>query len=213
MVEARTARVVGRVQRVGFRRYVQDVGQEEGVSGHVRNEDDGSVTVFAQGERGRLDAFFARIRQAEPPVAIRSIEVRGARPKPRMKKGFRTVSANLGDDFNEGMGAMQSEFRDYRSEFKGFHGEFRDYRSEFRDYRAEFRGFAERTDSNFRTMNDKYGEISAKLSAIMDGLADLAKRSQEMLESMRREEKETAASLNESLRLLRDAVERLPKAS
>jgi acylphosphatase len=41
------ARVCGRVQRIGYRRFVLDSAQELGLSGYVKNERDGSVTIFA----------------------------------------------------------------------------------------------------------------------------------------------------------------------
>ena len=40
-----------------------------------------------------------------------------------------------------------------------------------------------------------------------------SRKTQEMLETMRAEAKQTAEILNESLRLLRDAVARLPSAA
>lgn len=60
----------------------------------------------------------------------------------------------------EGFGAMESQFADYR-------GEFTNYRVEFKDYRGEFRSFAERTDANFKTLDEKYGEISVRLADIL----------------------------------------------
>ena len=194
MPRAAYVTVKGRVQRVGYRRYVLDVAQEEGVAGHVTNQPDGSVQIFVQGEGGPLSSFLKRIRSPPLPALVKDVQER--RAKPTKSKAFRIVSKGLAEEMQEGFGAMQAEFRDCREEF-------RDYREEFRDYRGEFGGFASRTDNNFATMNQKYGEISEKLSAIMAQLAD-------QLQSMRAEAKETAATLNESLRLLREAVDRLP---
>ena len=53
-------------------------------------------------------------------------------------------------------------------------------------------------------MNQKYGETSEKLSAMMAQPAD-------QLQSMTAEAKETSMTLNESLKLLKQAVERLPR--
>ncbi len=188
MLRAKVVTVRGRVQRVGYRRYVLDAAQEEGVAGYVRNQPDGSVLIFAQGEGGQLSSFLERIRSPPPPALVKEVQERRARPS--KSKAFRVMSKGLAEEIQEGFGAMQAEFRDYRSEF--------------RDYRGEFRGFASRTDGSFATMNQKYGEISEKLSAIMAQLAD-------QLQSMRADAKETSMTLNESLKLLKEAVERLPK--
>lgn len=204
MPRAEVVTVKGRVQRVGYRRYVLDVAQEEGVVGYVKNQSDGSVQILAQGEGGSLSSFLKRIRSPPPPALVK--DVREKKAKPTKSKAFRMLSKGLAEEMQEGFGAMQSEFRDYRDEFRDFRSEFKDYRAEFKDYRGEFRDFASRTDNNFAAMNQKYGEISEKLSAIMAQLAD-------QLQSMRSEARETAATLNESLRLLKEAVDRLPKTN
>jgi len=216
--------VFGRVQRVGYRRFVLDSAQELGVAGHVRNERDGSVKVFAQGDEAVLKEFVERLKSPPPPAQVRSVDVRDAALKPRLKY-FVIKPSPLAEELQEGFGAMQSvfmdywgEFRDYRNEFRSFVGEFRDHRNEFRsfvdefrdyreefrgfvgefrDYRGEFREFAKRTDENFRLIMVKYGEISDKLTTI--------------LETLVRESRETREMLVESLRLLREVLERLSK--
>jgi acylphosphatase len=48
------ARVIGRVQGVGFRYYVMSAAAELGLSGWVRNRRDGSVEVLAEGDVEQL---------------------------------------------------------------------------------------------------------------------------------------------------------------
>lgn len=53
----------GRVQGVGFRASTVHVSEAHpGVSGLVRNEPDGGVTLEIQGEEGDVDAFIAEVR-------------------------------------------------------------------------------------------------------------------------------------------------------
>ncbi len=53
----------GRVQGVGFRATTREVARDHpGVSGWVRNEPDGSVTLETQGEPVAVDAFLADVR-------------------------------------------------------------------------------------------------------------------------------------------------------
>jgi acylphosphatase len=54
--------VRGRVQMVGYRRYVMEAAREAGLFGYVKNEADGSVTILAQGEERKLKAVLERLR-------------------------------------------------------------------------------------------------------------------------------------------------------
>jgi acylphosphatase len=216
-VKASLAKVFGRVQRVGYRRHVLDSAQELGLSGYVRNEKDGSVTVFVQGDDAAVEKFIEKLKTPPQPAHVKSLEVKDARPRPALKY-FMIKPSPLHEELQEGFGAMQSifidywgefrgfvgefrgfvgEFRDYRQEFRDYRQEFRDFREEFRDYRNEFREFARRTDDNFKAIMEKYGEISEKLTTI--------------LETLTRESRETREMLNETMKLLREALEKLSR--
>lgn len=187
-----------RVQRISYRRFILENGQELGVSGYVRNKRDGSVTVFVQGEEGLVKQFLETIKEPPRPVVIKGFEVKTASVNPEVKF-FSVEFGSLAEELQEGFGSMESEFsdyreefRDYRSEFGGFVGEFRDYREEFRDYRGEFRSFAERTGENFQTLGERYGEISAKLTQV--------------LETLRRESAETRKELTRAVDALTELI-------
>jgi len=228
------ARIGGRGQRLGYRRLILEAAQELGIEGYVRNEPDGSITAFAQGQEALLRKFLEKVKAPPAPIAIERFEETPASPDPSIKH-FQIIYGPLAEELQEGFGAMQSEFGDYRQEFRGFVGEFRDYRQEFRDYRKdfddhrgefrgfvgefrdyrkefgdhreefkgfrgefrdyrqEFGGFAERTDQSFKVLDQKYGEISLKLS--------------QLLETSQREALETRIELKRSVDRLSDLVD------
>ncbi len=199
-MEAYSLTVYGRVQRIGFRRYILDLAQDLGLTGYAKNLPDGSVEIFAQGEKEQLSKFFEMLKQPPPPTQIREVKEKETAVNPEIR-GFKLVYGELNDELQEGFGAMQTifteywkEFRDYRQEFRE---EFKDYRQEFRDYRQEFRDFAKRTDENFKLISDKYGEISDKLTVI--------------LETLIKESKETREMLNETMKSLKHALEKLAR--
>jgi acylphosphatase len=61
-LRALRCRVEGRVQRVGFRRYVLEAARRLKVSGYVRNELDDSVTIFAQGDEEVLQKLIEAVK-------------------------------------------------------------------------------------------------------------------------------------------------------
>ena len=62
-------RVTGRVQGVGFRVYLRRVAEFLALSGHVRNDGDGSVTGRAQGSDEAIERLIAALHRG-PPTAI-----------------------------------------------------------------------------------------------------------------------------------------------
>ncbi len=52
----------GRVQGVGFRATARHVASSHAISGFVRNDHDGGVTLEAQGEPNAVNAYLAELR-------------------------------------------------------------------------------------------------------------------------------------------------------
>ena len=179
-LESRMLTVLGVVQRVGFRRFSERAARECGVKGFVQNQRDGSVKLVVQGEARTIEKFVDAINNAPQPIIVDSVESKKI-PLGQRFKTFSIKSGALADELQEGLGAMEAQFSDYRSEFK--------------EYRLEFRSFSDRTDSNFKSMDTKYGEIFAKLT--------------EILKSLQTENVEAIKSLNRSVDSLEKTVDRL----
>jgi acylphosphatase len=60
------ATYAGRVQGVGFRATVRTIAREHPVTGWVRNDPDGGVTLEAQGAATDLESFLADVRGRTP---------------------------------------------------------------------------------------------------------------------------------------------------
>jgi acylphosphatase len=67
--------VSGRVQGVGFRAFALTVARREGLHGWVRNTDDGSVEVMAEGDAAALERFERHLRAGPPAARVTEVEV------------------------------------------------------------------------------------------------------------------------------------------
>jgi acylphosphatase len=76
----RTYRVHGRVQGVGFRYFVKQNADALGIRGYVRNEDDGSVFVFAMGDQEAINTLAGALRTGPRFSDVRSVEEKEASP-------------------------------------------------------------------------------------------------------------------------------------
>lgn len=71
---ARFYRVRGRVQGVGFRYFTEQAARQLGVSGWVRNDDDGTVQVYAIGSPEQLSELAARLWQGPRWAEVRGVD-------------------------------------------------------------------------------------------------------------------------------------------
>jgi acylphosphatase len=81
--------VRGSVHGVFFRASCVRIARETGVSGWVRNADDGSVEAVFEGEPAAVDELVAWCRSGPPSAVVTSIEVR--EEAPAGEDGFRVV--------------------------------------------------------------------------------------------------------------------------
>jgi acylphosphatase len=82
--------VRGSVQGVGFRWFAKELADSLGLSGWVRNREDGSVELEAEGSAGSLDEFVFRLRTGNPSARVDEIVAVPAAPEGA--KGFQIRS-------------------------------------------------------------------------------------------------------------------------
>jgi len=69
------ATVRGRVQGVFFRQSTVERAHQLGVTGWVRNEDDGSVAVHAEGAEAAVEELLAFLREGPPGAQVEAVDV------------------------------------------------------------------------------------------------------------------------------------------
>jgi acylphosphatase len=78
MHEMRVARrflVSGRVTGVGFRYFAQDVAQQAGLTGVVRNLPDGRVEALAEGDADSVTRFEVALRRGPSGARVEQVEI------------------------------------------------------------------------------------------------------------------------------------------
>ena len=76
--EARRFWISGRVQGVGFRYFAQRAATSLGLSGYVKNLDDGRVEVYASGAASKLSELAGLLRKGPMHSDVRNVEEQAA---------------------------------------------------------------------------------------------------------------------------------------
>ena len=74
MRQARSYRITGRVQGVGFRYFAWDAARREGLTGWVCNMPDGSVEALAEGDREALERFEASLGRGPAGARVHNVD-------------------------------------------------------------------------------------------------------------------------------------------
>lgn len=70
------ARVYGQVQGVGYRYFARQTARRLNLQGYVRNRDDRSVEVVAEGAKGALDQFLAQLKRGPSAAAVERVDAK-----------------------------------------------------------------------------------------------------------------------------------------
>ena len=68
--------VHGRVQGVGFRFSAVDTAKRIGVTGWVRNNYDGTVEAFCEGESSKVDKYVDWLKKGPPTANVTRVDVK-----------------------------------------------------------------------------------------------------------------------------------------
>ena len=143
--------VKGRVQKAGYRNFVDEAAYVLGIKGEVKNLEDGSVEIIAQHkDEGALEKFVEKISVSEYPIHVREV-----------KREYVDVSPFEEFDIKRGdLAAEQSERLDEAAFY-------------LRKVSGRLDSFSENTSSRFDVVDTKYGKISDKLEEISVSLSKL----------------------------------------
>jgi acylphosphatase len=143
--------VKGRVQRAGYRNFVDETAYALGIRGQVKNLEDGSVEIIAQHEdKQTLEKFIERLNVSEYPIHVKEIAREEVESEP-----FEEFDIKRGDLAKE-----QSERLDEAAFY-------------LRQVSTKIDSFSSNTSFRFDTVDHKYGKISDKLEEISISLNKL----------------------------------------
>lgn len=96
-MDARAIRIIatGTVQGVGFRHAIRLRAERLGVLGWVRNEDDGTVAVHAEGPPAAVDSLIAFVHEGPPAAAVADLALRDVSIEGHEQFAIRGVSAGV----------------------------------------------------------------------------------------------------------------------
>ena len=94
----------GKVQKVGYRDFVQDNARELGITGYVENLEDGNVKVVCEGEEAEINEFIKGIKVKKDFIEVVETSVKYEAPTGEFKV-FKIKYGEVVEELGDRMGA------------------------------------------------------------------------------------------------------------
>lgn len=78
-------KVYGRVQKAGFRDFIDEIAFNLNLNGYVKNLDDGTVQVVCEGDEATINELLNKINITQYPIRVENIEVTSKNPTGEFK--------------------------------------------------------------------------------------------------------------------------------
>ncbi|MEM2948334.1 MAG: acylphosphatase [Candidatus Anstonellales archaeon] len=166
--------VYGRVQRVGYRDVVAEIGRKLGLRGCVRNlEDEVSVEIIAEGEEKQLKKFIKLINIKDYPIEVEKIEVKEKKPT-RKFKYFKIIRRKPIEELGERMDVAGNLLYSMNKKLGGVDKKLDSMNGKLDSMNDKLDNFHRDTIDRFDRMEKRYGTISETLKEIANALNALA---------------------------------------
>ncbi|KKS37862.1 MAG: hypothetical protein A3G49_01985 [Candidatus Sungbacteria bacterium RIFCSPLOWO2_12_FULL_41_11] len=74
-MERTVLKITGRVQGVFFRQTAKETAQKLGIAGFAKNENDGNVTIVAEGKKDKLVQFIGLIKRGFDYTEVKAVSM------------------------------------------------------------------------------------------------------------------------------------------
>jgi len=145
--------VRGRVQKVGYRDYVQEIARTLNVKGYVENQRDGSVKIACEANEDAMEKFIEQIKIKEDLVGVENVEVVRTQPATGEYQYFEIKHGSLEEEMGERMVAALKIAVATRQDIKNMH----------QDLKTSIVSMHQDMNRHFEEMAKRYDMISAEL--------------------------------------------------
>ena len=157
--------VKGRVQKAGYRDFIDEIAFGLALKGKVRNLEDGTIEVICEGNKEDIETLTQKIRIDQYPIRVEGIDVEYSKATGE----FRDFEVVREEDITEATYERMDTAARYMREMNTNLGEKID------NVGTKVDGLKDETHSDFNRMDTKYDKVSEKMDSIDNTLKGLTK--------------------------------------
>ncbi|MEM2584435.1 MAG: acylphosphatase [Thermoproteota archaeon] len=172
--------VTGRVQRVGYRDFVQEVARKNRVNGYVENLRDGSVKIVCEGEKNDLDRFINEINVKMDLIEVSEVKVVRTSPATGEFQYFEIKYGPLEEELSERMVAavkyatgMWSDIKEMKDDIKEMKDDIKEMKGDIKEMKGdikEMKGDIKEMKGDIKEILKKQDETIQEIRALREDL-------------------------------------------
>lgn len=175
-----TITISGRVQKAGYKDFVDETAFNLGLRGHVKNiKKDGTVKVVCEGKKETIKKFVDKIKIKQYPISVEDIKIRYSDATDEFKHFDIIREKNITEATYERMDMAARYMREMHHGLKEGQDSMlgkQDKMIEKQDATIDvLKDFRDSTKQSFTNMGNKYGSIQDELVNTRKELAKLVK--------------------------------------
>jgi acylphosphatase/ElaB/YqjD/DUF883 family membrane-anchored ribosome-binding protein len=164
----------GKVQKVGYRDYVEEVARSLGIVGFVENLKDGNVKIVCEGEEEIVKKFISEINIKKGLIEVEDVQIKNISDATGEFKFFEIKYGTLEDEIGERMAtavkyasAMWMDIKEMKTDIKEIKQDVKEVLKkqdetvkEIRELRLDLKSYL---DERFRKIEEEIKVIKAKI--------------------------------------------------
>ena len=206
----------GKVQKVGYRDYVEEVARSLGIVGFVENLKDGNVRIVCEGEEGIIKKFISEINIKKGLIEVEDVQIKSIRDAIGEFKFFEIKYGTLEDEIDERMAtavkyasAMWMDIKEMKGDIKEMKGDIKEMKSDIKEMKGdikEMKSDIKEMKSDIKEMKDDIKEMKGDIKEIKQDVKEVLKKQDETIKEIRELRLDLKSYLDERFRKIEEEI-------
>jgi acylphosphatase/DNA-binding ferritin-like protein len=192
----------GKVQKVGYRDYVEEVARSLGIVGFVENLKDGNVKIVCEGEEEIVKKFISEINIKKGLIEVEDVQIKNISDATGEFKFFEIKYGTLEDEIGERMAtavkyasAMWMDIKEMKGDVKEMKGDIKEMKSDIKEIKTDV-----------KEMKSDIKEMKTDIKEIKQDVKEVLKKQDETIKEIRELRLDLKSYLDERFRKIEEEI-------
>jgi acylphosphatase/gas vesicle protein len=185
----------GKVQKVGYRDYVEEVARSLGIVGFIENLKDGNVKIVCEGEEAIVKKFISEINIKKGLIEVEDVQIKSISDATGEFKFFEIKYGTLEDEIGERMATAVKYASAMWMDIKEMKGDIKEMKSDIKEIKTDV-----------KEMKSDIKEMKTDIKEIKQDVKEVLKKQDETVKEIRELRLDLKSYLDERFRKIEEEI-------